>query len=165
VLEVRSPAPYKVSRSAATTSRLLRPVEAACGRSDFAAETVLIGATERGCHTAGLLLLASDEEYLYFGKGDLLVHEVRLEVCRHGQQQTIGRGWLPGPELHLRLERSGDRVTALCSDDGRQWQCCGETSFPVEGNLSIGLQAACPGILPGSLARFRGFQLFLPVGV
>jgi predicted ATPase/class 3 adenylate cyclase/DNA-binding SARP family transcriptional activator/regulation of enolase protein 1 (concanavalin A-like superfamily) len=158
VLVVRSPAASGASQAAATTSRLLRPVA-----GDFAAETVLIGAEEQESHTAGLLLWASDQDYLFFGKGEPAVYEVRLGVCRHGQRQTIGRGWLPGPDLYLRLERLGDRVTALCSNDGQQWQTCGEAPFSPAGELSIGFHVACPASRSaGSVARFKGFRLLIP---
>jgi adenylate cyclase len=133
---------------------LRRPVS-----GDFAAETLLVGATGQKCHSAGLLLWAAPGHNLTFGRAFPAVHEVNLAVCRQGRSETIGRGYLDGGDLHLRLERLGERVIALCSNDGRQWHCCGETGFSTPDGLEIGLYVACPALLTVSEARFRGLRL------
>jgi class 3 adenylate cyclase/tetratricopeptide (TPR) repeat protein len=173
VLVVRAPWAHGAPQTTVTVPCPLRP-EPSLGGSDwgrrgrcpsFAAETLLVDADERESYVAGLVLMLSAEEYLFFGKGDPSVHEVRLEICWHGHCETIGRGWLPGPDLHLRLEWSGGRVMTLCSNEGRQWQSCGETPFPDDGELRVGFCVTAPKpLLPQSVARFKGFRLFLPEG-
>jgi len=159
-LVLRTPMTPGRSRAMPMAPHLLRHAP-----GDFAAETVLVDAEEQGSHTAGLLLWTSPEEYLFFGKGDPLVYEVRLEVCRHGERQTVGRGWLPGPHLYLRLERLGDQVSPLCSSDGQVWHGWEESCFFPEGASSIGFLAACPAaLIAGCTARFRGFRMALPEG-
>jgi predicted ATPase len=161
LLMVRTPAMPGLSRALDSAPRLLRAVA-----GDFAAETLLVGADERESHTAGLLLWDGPGHYLFFGKRDPLVHEVRLELYQHGQRRSAGRGWLPGADLYLRLDRRGDVAMTLCSNDGRKWWSCGETAFSSSGELWIGLCAACPmPFLPVSVARFQGFRLWVPEGV
>jgi len=53
----------------------------------------------------------------------------------------IGRGRLLGERVVLRLERVGDRVSALCSANGQNWFTVGHILFPVEDPVEIGLHA------------------------
>jgi hypothetical protein len=70
--------------------------------------------------------------------------------------------------VFLRLERIGERVTALCSADGVEWFTVGQVAFPAAGPLQIGLYASgvidrtiYPGAHPdGTAIRFDSFQLW-----
>jgi hypothetical protein len=119
-----------------------------------------VGITKAGRQIGGLLLWASEEIYLSFGKSSPDINEMGLESCQGGQQEIIGRGWLPGDELYLRLERRGKSVSVLCGNDGKQWKSCGETSFPVDNPVWIGIYVACPVILSDAVVNFTDFKLF-----
>ena len=106
------------------------------------------------------MLWAPERIYLNFGKSLDRINEVRLEVCQQGRHEIIGRGWLPGCQLYLRLERRGELVLSLCSNDGKKWHSCGETLFPVAHPLWVGLYVACPAGLPDSVVQFQEFKLF-----
>ncbi len=54
------------------------------------------------------------------GPGELL-----LEGCLDGVDRVWGRGYLPGPQITLRLKRSGGAVVGLCSADGETWWSVG----------------------------------------
>jgi tetratricopeptide (TPR) repeat protein/regulation of enolase protein 1 (concanavalin A-like superfamily) len=158
ILELRTTVGHSLSPTNPNAPRLLRQIS-----GDFAVETRLVGISPEGeeeCQVGGLLLWVSEGMYLGFGKGLSLINEVRLEVCAQGDHEIIGRGWLPGHQLYLRLERSGKSVSALCSNDGKEWQSCGETSFPVDDPVWIGLYVACPSDSSASVVRFKEFKLF-----
>ncbi|MFQ6041924.1 MAG: AAA family ATPase, partial [Candidatus Poribacteria bacterium] len=155
MLELRTPAGHDLSPTNPNAPRLLRQVS-----GDFAVETKLVGITKAVRQIGGLLLWASEETYLSFGKSISDINEMRLEDCQQGHQEIIGRGWLPGCELYLRLERRGKSVSVLCSNDGKQWKSCGGTSFPVDNPVWIGIYVACPARLSNSVMNFKDFKLF-----
>ncbi|MBI1925747.1 AAA family ATPase [Candidatus Poribacteria bacterium] len=176
ILELRtSVGQHDLASTNPSVPRLIRQIS-----GNFAVETRLVGITEGECQIAGLLLWESEKSYLSFAKRSTLINNVRLEACQKGYPEIIGRGWLPprpragpegmslappaggggGSELYLRLERRGESMSALCSDDGKQWQSCGKISFPVADPVWIGLYAACPAGLSDSVARFKEFKLF-----
>jgi len=162
VLELRTPSGQDLSSTNTSAPRLLRQIS-----GDFAVETRLVDIKEGECQIGGLLLWSSEEIHLSFGKRLYpfekrlsLINEVLLEVWQRSQGGIVGRGWLPGRQLYLRLERNGKSVSVLCSNDGKKWQSCGETSFPADNPVWIGLYVACPIRLPGSVVRFKEFKLF-----
>jgi regulation of enolase protein 1 (concanavalin A-like superfamily) len=157
ILELRTLPGHDLSSTNLSAPRLLRRIS-----GNFAVETRLVDITEEKCQIGGLLLWESKEIYLSFGKRASDINELRLEICHPGQHEIIGRGWLPGNQLYLRLERNGKSVSVLCSNDGKKWQSCGETSFPVENPVWAGLYVACPAGfgLPTSVVRFKDFKLF-----
>ncbi len=157
VLEIQTPAGRDFFSQDLNAPRLLRRVS-----GDFAIETSLVDITEEEHQNGGLLLWASEEMYLSFEKRLTGINEVRLRICRENQYEIIGRGWLEGRRLYLRLERTGSLVSALCSNDGKQWYICGEVSFPVNDPVWVGLCTACPGgsNSSASILRFHEFELF-----
>jgi regulation of enolase protein 1 (concanavalin A-like superfamily) len=87
-----------------------------------------------------------------------------------------GRGLLPSPaegsaRIHLRLERSGDRISAFCSADGEQWYTVGTVTFPVQDPIQVGVHAigeidrsVYHGAYPeGTAIRFESFQVWQTV--
>jgi hypothetical protein len=56
-----------------------------------------------------------------------------------GEFRLVGRGLLRGSVFHLRLEREGERFTALCSADGVRWLTCGQVAFPPRDPLLVGI--------------------------
>jgi tetratricopeptide (TPR) repeat protein/regulation of enolase protein 1 (concanavalin A-like superfamily) len=155
-LELQTPAGHDLLPTDPNAPRLLRRIS-----DDFAVETTLVDIVEEDSRTGGLLLWASEEEYISFGRksyriGGVGVKEVRLDASRG----TVGRGWLPGCQLYLRFERRGRSVSALCSNDGKEWRSCGETSFLADDPVWVGLYVACPANLPASVVRFKEFKLF-----
>jgi regulation of enolase protein 1 (concanavalin A-like superfamily) len=80
----------------------------------------------------------------------------------------IGRGRLRSERVFLRLERVGDRVSAFCSADGKNWFTVGHVEFPIEDPLQVGMHAIghidrCiyRGAYPeGTAIRFESFQLW-----
>jgi len=154
ILELRTPAGHELSPTNPDAPRLLRQIS-----GDFAVEAMLVDITQEECRTGGLLLWGSEGMYLSFGKKSYRVaevNEVHLEACG----EIIGRGWLPGCQFYLRLERRGGSVSALCSNDSEKWQSCGETSFPADDPIWVGLYAACPASPPDCVMRFKEFRLF-----
>jgi hypothetical protein len=81
---------------------------------------------------------------------------------------VVGRGCLDSEQIFLRLERSGDEVRALCSQDGEHWLTAGQIHFPAEDPLQTGLHAIghidrtiYPGAYrDGTAIRFEAFQLW-----
>jgi hypothetical protein len=64
---------------------------------------------------------------------------IQLEARIQGEYRIVGRGLLRGNTFHLRLEREGERFTALCSADGAGWLTCGQADFPPRGPLLVGI--------------------------
>ena len=157
ILELQVPAGHDFFSRHPNAPRLIREVS-----GNFAVETSLMGIAEKEYQIGGLLLWASKEMYLSFGKRLSANNELRLRICRQDQYEIIGRGWLSGCQFHLRLERTGNLVSAFCSNDGRQWYLCGEVSFPVNDPVWVGICAACPSNSEqiASVLRFHEFKLF-----
>ena len=155
ILELWTSAGHKLFSIEPKAPRLLRQIS-----GDFAVETRIVDIEEGKHQVGGLLLWASPKMYLTFGKGLSHTNELRLEIYQQGRRETIGRGWLSGPQLHLRLERNGKLISALCSNNDKEWQIGGVTSFPMDDPIQVGFYVACPGNLPNSTVCFREFKLF-----
>jgi hypothetical protein len=120
------------------------------------------------------LIWATPESYLRLDVGTGGPREVFFSGCIENRDAVFGRGQLPFktglPEapvaVHLRFERSAERVRALCSEDGEAWFRVGEADFAVDGPLQVGLYAngeidrvIHPGSHPkGTAIRFLLFQ-------
>jgi hypothetical protein len=106
----------------------------------------------------GLVLWKNRENYLRLERGTMGEDEVLFGGCLGGQDMAIGRGRLElasargsesvgrrGTEslgrVFLRLERIGDRVSGLCSADGKRWFSVGCAPFSVENPVQIALHA------------------------
>jgi DNA-binding SARP family transcriptional activator/tetratricopeptide (TPR) repeat protein len=147
--------------------RLLRPAPDV----DFGVQTVCAPATDDRPGIGGLLLWHDKENYLRLDRGTRGNREISFQGCLANQDVIIGRGRLEldGSErVLLRLERTDDRVRALCSADGESWFSVGHVGFPVEGPLQVGLHAiglidrtVYPGAYPdGTAIRFESFTLW-----
>jgi tetratricopeptide (TPR) repeat protein len=147
--------------------RLLRPAPDV----DFAVQTVCAPAADDRPTIGGLLLWQDEENYLRLDRGTRGNHEISFQGCLANQDVIIGRGRLElvgSGRVFLRLERTDDRVRALCSADGESWFSVGHVAFPVEGPLQVGLHAigmidrtVYPGAYPdGTAIRFESFTLW-----
>lgn len=120
--------------------RVLRPVS-----GDLAIQTACGALGDPTC--GGLLIWKNRESYLRLDVGTGGAHEVFFAGCVENQDVVIGRGRLPGVVeqqegiVHLRLERVGERVRALCSRDGETWFTVGETQFVAADPLQVGVYA------------------------
>jgi len=164
--------------------RVLRPasgdlaVQAVCSR--VTAET---GADVPAC--GGLLMWRDLENYVWLNVGTGGAREFTFGGCVANADVVIGRGRLPSNapsdepggdplpallsgKVHLRLERLGDRVRALCSTDEIAWFSVGEATMPLGDPLQVGPYAdgnidrlVYPAAYPnGTAIRFGSFQLW-----
>ena len=125
----------------------------------------------------GLLLWQDRENYLWLEVGFLGESVVAFGGCLANRDVVIGRGLLPGGArqwggpgmpVTLRLERSGECVSAYCSSDGETWFSVGQVRFAVGGALQIGVHAIGQGeayldlnpCIEGSAIRFRSFRIW-----
>jgi len=125
----------------------------------------------------GLLLWQDRENYLWLEVGRFGESVVGFGGCLANRDVVIGRGLLPGAArqwggpvrpVTLRLERSGECVSAYCSSDGETWFSVGQVRFAVGGALQIGVHAIGQGeayldlnpCIEGSAIRFRSFKLW-----
>ncbi len=150
--------------------RLLRP---APQNRSWAVETTCAPARADRPSIGGLLLWKDKENYLRLDRGTRGNREISFQGCLANQDVILGRGRLAvGDEepVLLRLERTDDRVDALCSADGEQWFSVGHVEFPAEGPLQVGLHAIgmidrtiYHGAYPdGTAIRFKSFTLWGP---
>ena len=74
-------------------------------------------------------------------------------------------------EIHLRLERIGERFVAYCSVDGENWLTCGQLILPLDDAIQLGIHAIgmidrtvyCGSFKEGTATLFRGFRLWTRV--
>jgi hypothetical protein len=81
--------------------------------------------------------------------------QIELDMRIDGHFSGPGRGCLQGASFVLRLERTGERVVALCRADEGEWLTCGQVLFPVRDPIWVGIDA-----LGGMIARFEYVRLF-----
>jgi DNA-binding SARP family transcriptional activator len=134
--------------------RVVREVE-----GDFALEVVLRNDSEIPT-LGGLTLYFSETDYLVFGKSYRHQNAVQLANCENGDYRIVGRGWLPGEEFHLRIERAGGRVQALCCENGVKWLSCGVVERSIPDRVMTGIYAACPLGYPSSRVHVRSLRFF-----
>ncbi len=123
----------------------------------------------------GLLIWVDAQNYLSLLQGVDGTREVSFWGCLDRSDLFVGRGRLsPGEALdltepvHLRLERAGERVRALCSVEGVDWYTVGEATFPIADPVEVGLVAIgdldrtiYAGAYPeGTAIRFQSFDLW-----
>lgn len=139
--------------------RYVRPVA-----GDFAAETLCSAAHPERPAIGGLLLWQNEHNFLRLTRNAFGPGNVAFLGALAQKDVVIGLGHLPGDAIHLRLERQGGQVRALCSPDGVEWYSVGQADFP-SGDAQVGLHAignidrcAFPGAhAAGSAMRFWGF--------
>jgi len=145
--------------------RLLRPVS-----GDWAVQTACVPAMDDRPAIGGLLLWKDEHHYLSLIRGAFGDREATLMGCLGDSDVIFGQGCLynASERLLLRLDRAGDQVNAYCSADGIRWYAVGETIFPAEDPLQVGLVAIghinrriYPGAHPhGTAICFESFQLW-----
>jgi regulation of enolase protein 1 (concanavalin A-like superfamily) len=149
--------------------RLLRRIS-----GDLNVQTVCMPAKDDRPAIGGLLLWEDENNYLRVDCGVLGRQEITFMGCVDNQDAVIGRGRLykAAERTFLRLERTGDRVDALCSADGEQWYTVGQVTFPVDDPIQIGVHAigkidrtVYHGAYPeGTAIRFESFRLWKASG-
>jgi class 3 adenylate cyclase len=122
-------------------------------RGDFALETRMEGDwEEREVGSTGLLVWKDALNFLRLDKFPMSAWhngDIMLEARVNGEFLHFGRGRLRGGSYFLRLERTGERFTALCSTDGENWLTCGSVLFPTGDPLLVGVHA-----IGGMVAHF-----------
>ena len=115
----------------------------------------------------GLLLWQDQENYLRLTWGEYGATTITLVGCIDNTDQILGRGrLLHTGQVHLRLERVGTQVRALCRADGHGWFCVGEVVFSAADGLAVGVNAIgkidrtfYPGAYPaGTAICFTNFK-------
>jgi regulation of enolase protein 1 (concanavalin A-like superfamily) len=81
---------------------------------------------------------------------------VYLEACVAGRFRRVGRGDCERRPMWLRVERAGEELRALCSEDGDQWLTAGSLPFPPGEGTAVGLAA-----ISGELGAHAWFDTFL----
>jgi adenylate cyclase len=160
-------------RANRTAPRVLRPMA-----GDFAIQTVCNPVSSQKPAMGGLLLWKDERNFLRLESGSLGKYDLSFTRCIEEEHVPVGRGrWRTDAmpfavesteRVFLRLERLGYRVIALCSPDGESWFTVGETEFPIEGTVEVGLHAVgnidrsiYPGAHPdGTAIRFTSFHLW-----
>ena len=122
---------YWINHSA---PRLVRPVT-----GDFIVETICATAYDDRPAMGGLLLWRDPDHYLLLDWGRGGPGELLLEGCLDGVDHVWGRGYLPAPQITLRLARRGERVDTFCSADGRR----GGTSATRPSRPTTRYRSAC----------------------
>jgi len=108
--------------------RMMRTVE-----GDFAVDLICTSADTDHLPLGGLLLWQNRQNYLRLTWNTLSPAGIELLGCVDNVDGLFGIGHLPGADrVHLRLERIGSRVRALCSPDGDIWYSAGEVDFPMD---------------------------------
>jgi hypothetical protein len=135
---------------------------------DLTAEAVCSTVYDDRPAMGGLLLWRGPDHYLLLDWGRGGPGELLLEGCLDRVDRVWGRGYLPGSQITLRLQRSGGEVVGLCSADGQTWFSVGHTEFPVDNPVQIGLCAIgaidrtiYPGAYrEGTAIRFKSFRMW-----
>ncbi len=114
--------------------RLLRPIE-----GDFAVETLCTAAYDDRPSLGGILLWLDRQNYLRLTWNAFAPGGIDLSGCRNNADGLFGIGRLPDANrIHLRLERSANRVRGLCSSDGLTWYSAGAIDFPTANSVEVG---------------------------
>ncbi|MFL7810976.1 MAG: tetratricopeptide repeat protein, partial [Anaerolineae bacterium] len=127
--------------------RLTRPAS-----GDLAIEAIVAPARKDRLAIGGVLMWIDEQNYLRLDVGTRGPNEIHFGACLDNEDRYLGRGQLPpvghaergissqASPVHLRLERIGDRVRALCSRDGETWFSAGQIHFR-EGDVQVGVHA------------------------
>jgi tetratricopeptide (TPR) repeat protein len=142
--------------------RLVRSVA-----GDFAFEATTSRTTHDGPAVGGLLAWKDARNHLRLDRGSSTPRTITFGGCIANRDVNIGRGNLLSEAVHLRLERSGSAVRALCSANGTEWFTVGGTEFPVEDPIKAGVfadGAIRPEVYPrtfrgGTEIRFTDFTM------
>jgi tetratricopeptide (TPR) repeat protein len=91
--------------------------------------------------SGGLLLWQNERNYLVLERGHWGAGDIAFRGCLAGEDCYLGRGYLPGARVWLRLQRQGTQVRALCSADGEHWFSAGSVGFSRAEGEQVGLHA------------------------
>ena len=135
---------------------------------DFAAQVVCQEASEDSPAIGGVLLWGNERNYLRLDKGRWGREDVCLGGSLDGVDGIFSRGNLRSTRLHLRIEKVGCCIRALCSGNGDEWYLVGLAEFAESESLQLGLHAVgmidrsiYHGAFPdGSAIRFEEFRIF-----
>lgn len=130
---------------------------------DFAVEVKTKMTSDDLPSVGGLLVWKDHENYIRFEKGMGSKNEISFSANIQREFNCFGRGMLASGSLYLRLERTGDRFSAYCSNDGENWLTCGMVSFPAEDPIQVGIHAiGGVGLFPytDTATRFDYFKIF-----
>ena len=111
------------------------------------------------------------DTFLRFGTSSISGHEFSLHGWLNMIWQISGRGYLEETQdgsVYLRLERSGDQISAYCSGDGKNWFTCGNLEFPSGDPIQVGIYAIgaidrtvyCGSYKDGTATLFRNFRIW-----
>src|SRR5262249_13166381 len=128
-------------------------------QGDFALETRMEGDWDQQEQngSSGLLVWKDASNFMRLEKfcmDPFHSGSIMLEARIQGEFHAVGRGLLRGDRFFLRLERVGDRFTALCSTNGIDWMKCGHLDFPARDPLLVGIASK-----NGTVAHFDYVQV------
>jgi hypothetical protein len=133
---------------------------------DFALQVQCLPSTLRPLAMGGLLLWCDMTNFVRLDWGGLGPGEISCLGAVDGRRCFWGRTSTRCAQPYLRLERSGDTVRALYSEDGRQWLLVAEAEAApgswTAGLIALGMvdRAIHPGAPGGGGAmRFRAIHL------
>jgi hypothetical protein len=137
---------------------------------DFALEAHCQASPQRPLAMGGLLLWRDGANYVRLDWGGLGPGEISFLGWSGGEWGFWGRARSGCSQPILRLERSGQEVRALFSEDGRRWLLVGTTTLAVAGPWAAGLlglgmvdRMIYPGAPAGGAAiRFDSIRLWRP---
>ncbi|MBN1837924.1 MAG: AAA family ATPase [Spirochaetales bacterium] len=143
--------------------RVMLPLE-----GDFCAQALCCPAASDRPAMGGVVIWQDPENFLHVERGRLGAGQLTFRGRLGGENRIIGRGMLQGKEMHLRLERRGERIRALCSPDGSSWFTLGTVTAPFSAAVQVGLFAI--GFIvrvyyhgayrEGTAIRFESFSLW-----
>jgi hypothetical protein len=116
----------------------------------------------------GVLLWHNLRNFLRLDWGSRGLGEITFLGCINREDVVVGRGRLCSTAAYLRLERIGNAVRALCSENGDEWYTAGQVEFPIADPLEVGLyaignidRALYHGAFPdGTAIRFSDVELW-----
>ena len=106
---------------------------------DFALQARCGASARRPLTMGGLLLWCDGANYLRMDWGGLGAGEISFLGWAGGKRRFWGRARTGCGQPILRLERSGQQVRALFSEDRRHWLLVGTATLAVDGPWSVGL--------------------------
>jgi DNA-binding SARP family transcriptional activator len=135
---------------------------------DFALEARCEASPRRPLAMGGLLLWCDGSNYVRLDWGGLGTGEISFLGWAGGKRRFWGRARSGCGQPILRLERNGQEVRALYSEDGCRWFLVGKATLAVDGPWAAGLlglgmvdRILFPGATAGGAAiRFDSLQLW-----
>lgn len=133
-------------------TNLNAPRLVATAQGDFVAQACVKLGREVQRVNAGLLVWQDEQHFarleLWYVPHQSERLAVHLQACVAGRWRYIGHGYCDRDAMWLRVERTGEELRGLCSEDGEQWLTAGSMRFPLGETIEVGLAAIChePGV-------------------